>query len=234
MTNPVITSRTSHSGIVHLEASPDDIVQFAGADTYVHGTILARKKVATAITPSAVTGTGNGTCTAASVVTGPIVPLVGDYVLTCIEAITNGGVFKLEDPNGMMVAGNLLLTAGAGGASVFEVGGLTFTINDGSTDFAVGDTFTLPVVADGDLVAFATDGVGGAQEPLKILLDEIVVTGAADKPARPMAAGVFKYEYLVIDADGDNSNVTAEIKQKLQNAGIRIVGMPDRGALDNA
>ena len=234
MANPVITSRTAHRGVVHLEASPDDLVQFAGADTYVHGTILARKKVVTAITPGAVSGTGNGTCTAASVVTGPVVPLVGSYKLECIEAITNGGVFKLEDPNGMIVAAYLALTVGAGGTTVFEVAGMIFTITDGSTDFAVGDTFALPIVADGDLVAFASAGVGGAQEPLKILIDEIIVTGAADKPCRPMAAGVFKYEYLVIDADGDNSNVTAEIKQKLQAAGIRIIGVPDRGALDNA
>lgn len=200
----------------------DELIAFGGADTYVEGTILARKAVDDAITPAAGGGnTGDGTVTAASVVAGTVVPIAGTYVLTCIEAVTNGGVFKLEDPNGSIVAGYLAMTPGAGASTVFEAGGMTFTITDGATDFAVDDTFDLPVVANGKMVAFATAGAGGAQRPLGVLTYDVVATGAGDVAARVLLAGKVNATRLVIDADGDASNVTAAILDQLRAAGIR-------------
>jgi phage tail sheath gpL-like len=102
--------------------------------TYDYGTVTA----------SAITGTGNGTLTAMSV-TGVAVP--GAYTLTVNTVAANGGTWTLTDPNGTVVSTSLLMTAGVGTATVFNVGGLQFTITDGTTDFALADSFTMTVPA---------------------------------------------------------------------------------------
>lgn len=212
----------------------DELITFPGADTYVEGTLLARRAVANAITPAAGGGnTGNGTCTLATVAEGPVVPLVGTYVLTCIAAVTNGGVFNLKDPNGAIVADYLALTVGAGASTAFEVAGLKFTVTDGSTDFVAGDLFNLPVVADGKLVAYAIGGDGGAQFPIAVLTYELTATGAGDKKARVMVAGEVKKSRLVVDADGDDSNITAAILDQLRSAGIVATDVQQLSVLDN-
>lgn len=201
----------------------DETLTFAAGDTFAKGTILARRAVATAVVASAITGTGNGTVTVASVVEGPLVPLVGAYTLRCVAALLNGGTFRLEDPNGRIVAGNLVLTVGAGGASIFEVGGLIFTITDGSTDFALDDTATLTVAADGKLVPFDPAGDGGEQLPIAVLTYEVIRTAAGDEPIRALVSGTVNKTRLVIDVDGDGSNITSAILDQLRAAGIVAV-----------
>ena len=164
MANLTITNNDVGSVILKEGEFRDDLLTFAGAGTVLEGTILARKAVADAIVEAADGGnTGDGTITLATVVAGPVVPLVGIYVLTVTTAVTNGGILQLKDPNGAIVASDLIMTAGAGAATVFEAAGLEFTITDGSTDLAVADFFTLTVAADGKLVPFAILGAGGAQ-----------------------------------------------------------------------
>lgn len=142
-------------------------------------TVMAKIAVTVATTGTADAGnTGDGTVTAvAHSVTGPS-PIVGSWVLTCITAITNGGVFKLEDPNGNIVANNLVMTAGAGLATIFTAGGMTFTITDGATDFAADDFFTIAVAASGQWAPFAVDGVDGTQIPAGILMVDSVTAAA--------------------------------------------------------
>ena len=223
-------------GSVELENNKfdDELLTFPGASTALEGTILSRKVVDDAITPAADGGnTGDGTVTVASVVTGPVVPLVGAYNLEIVEAVTNGGVLKLEDPNGALVAEKLTMTVGAGAATVFEVAGMTFTITDGSTDFVLGDKFSLTVAADGKMVFFATDGAGGAQIPTEVLSRETVSTGAGDVPVRPIVSGKVRRERLVIEADGDGSNVTDVIIDQLRSIGIVALSVRELNILDN-
>ena len=225
MANPIITDFDGLKLPVFNPIYKDDILQFPGADTYAMGTLLARKSVADTPVAAADGGnTGDGTVTVLSVVTGPVVPLVGVYNLTNIEVVANGGVFELTDPNGAIVAGNLTLTVGAGAATVFSAAGLQFTVTDGGTDFALADFFTITVAADGDLVVFATDGAGGAQIPLAILQEPITVTGAEDKRTRVLVGGEVSFDRLVIDADGDNSNIDAAVLDALRD--FAIVGVP--------
>lgn len=234
MSNITITNNNIGSVILENAKFRDEVLQFPGADTYAPGTILARKSVATAVVAAADAGnTGDGTVTAASVVSGPVVPLVGAYVLTVITAVANGGVLKLEDPNGALVAGNLVMTVGAGAATVFEVGGLTFTVTDGAVDFVAGDFFTLTVAADGDLVVFATNGVGGAQIPLAILTYEVVATAQQDIPIRAGVAGEYRKELLIIDADGDDSNITNAVMDQLRHFGLVPINVTELNIQDN-
>ena len=233
MPNLVTTNVDLGNVVVEGVADHDELLTLAGADTIAEGTILARKAVADAVTASAITGTGDGTVTLATVVPGQIVPIVGVYVLNCIVALTNGGTFELVDPNGAQVAGGLTLDVGAGAATVFEAGGLQFTITDGAADFVVGDTATLTVVADGKMVLFATAGAGGAQIPKAVLTYEVTVTGAGNEPVRVMRKGKLNFNRLVIDADGDNSNVTSAILDQLQNYGLEVINVQDLSTLDN-
>lgn len=230
-----MTATNIDTGTVELANGEfrDELVAFSGADVLAPGTILARRKVATAVTASAVTGTGDGTVTAATVVHGTDVPLVGAYVLTVTEAVTNGGVWSLKDPNGAIVATGLEMTVGAGAATVFEAGGLQFTITDGSTDFAAGDTATLTVAADGKLVPFATDGAGGVQIPCAVLTYELTATGSGNLAARPLIAGVVNSDRLIIDADGDGSNVTTAILDQLRGFGIVAQTVRQLAGYDN-
>lgn len=82
-----------------------------------------------------VVGTGNGTVTA--VYAGPEV-LEGNYVVTCTAAATNGGTFSVTNP-----AGKALPAATVGTAYTSRE--INFTLNDGGTDFIVGDAFTFVV-----------------------------------------------------------------------------------------
>jgi hypothetical protein len=194
---------------------------------------MARRRVVTAITPSAITGTGNGTLTAVSVVEGPVVPQVGNYTLTCITTVTNGGVWRLRDPNGAIVSGYLNMTVGAGTATIFEAGGLIFTLTDGSTDFVAGDVFTIPVVADGDLVPYSPTGVGGAQFPIAVMPYALTKASSGDLAGKVIVSGAVQKERLIIDADGNDDNITTAIIDQLRLTGIIAVSTTDLSVLDN-
>jgi hypothetical protein len=222
-------------GNVVLESGDfrDDLLTFTGAGTVAAGTILARRAVATAIAASAVTGTGTGTVTLATVDVGPIIPLVGAYVLTCIAAVVNGGVFKLVDPNGAEVANDITMTPGAGGVTVINVAGMQFSITDAATDFIVGDFFTLTVSADGKLVPFAIAGVGGEQIPKSVVTYDVVAAGAGDEKIRDMVSGRLNGSRLIIDLDGDNSNVTDAILDQLRDYTLVTIDVTELNLLDN-
>jgi phage tail sheath gpL-like len=95
------------------------------------------------VTSQAGTNTGNGTVTALS---APGNPKPGAWTLTLITVVADGGVFRVTDPDGVVV-GNATMTPGAGGATVVNIGGLQFTLTDAATDFALNDSFTITVPA---------------------------------------------------------------------------------------
>lgn len=80
--------------------------------------------------------TGNGTLTA---VEGRRYTIAGGYVVTCKEAVADGGVFSVVAPDG-----TVLPDANVG--TVYEHDQIAFLINDGTTDYIVGDLFTITVV----------------------------------------------------------------------------------------
>jgi len=165
------------------------------SQTIVRGSVLGKVKYgAITVTPDG-GNTGDGTVTAAAVLAGTGAPIVGDYVLTCISAVTKGGVFKLEDPNGNLVAGSLAIEVGS--PTAFSVGGITFTITDGAADFVAGDLFTLALAAGSGkyklLDVAAVDGSG--------VFDSIALapatTGVGEDQLIPVAeSGCFRQESL--------------------------------------
>ena len=208
----------------------DATLKFPGADTYIEGTILGKKVVEDAIADTPDGGnTGNGTLVS-TVAAGEIIPIVGSYNFECTFVVTNGGIFKLEDPNGNIVADNLTLRVGAGLLTTFIEGGIKIVVTEGATDFAAGDKFALVVVADGDWVIFAVNGVGGAQKPLGILTVEAAAAGTEDQGFRPLISGEVRKEKLVIDAGG---TVTDVIVDQLRDIGILVISVDELNILDN-
>lgn len=105
-------------------------------------------------TAAAVTGTGNGTITLYQTSEGVE---VGTYTLTCTEAASNSGTFSVTTPSGVSLGAATVGTR-------YTYGGLDFTIADGSSDFIVGDYFTIAVTR-GKVKAWDpanTDGSGTA------------------------------------------------------------------------
>lgn len=84
--------------------------------------------------------TGNGTITDAPAVTADA--QIGRYVITIVEPGTNVGSFIVEAPDGTIVGEGVVATE-------FVGGGLTFTVADGSTDFAAGDRLFVDVTGNG-------------------------------------------------------------------------------------
>lgn len=150
-----------------------------------------------------------------------------------ITVANTAGLWKLVDPNGAIVSNTIESNAGAGTATIIEVSGLTFTITDGATDFVVGDKFALPVVADSDLVAYAIGGLGGSQIPTHVLTYAVTSTGAQDIPIDAMVSGEVRKERLIVDADGDGSNLTNAILDQLRSAGIVSINVDELNIPDN-
>ncbi len=129
--------------------------------TYTLVCITAPGGTPTVPTTGTVTGTGNGTMTGVSA--GADVQ-AGNYVATCEDATVSGSeVFKVVDPDG-----NRLDDATVG--VVYTSSQIYFEINDGSTDFVVGDYITVVATAvDGDNGTFKVIAPDGSR------LDDAVV-----------------------------------------------------------
>jgi hypothetical protein len=229
MANMVVTSLDQGSVQVSGCEFRDELVAFSGAATYAEGVLLARQSVDVAVAASAVSGGGNGTVTAATVAPGPIVPLPGVHTLTCVLAVTNGGKWKLTDPNGALIADDLEQTVGAGAATVFKVGGLQFTITDGSADFVAGATATLTVVANGKMVAYAPGGSGGAQVASQVLARPLTAVGAGNLPTRPIIKGKVNLQRLSIFGGG---TITDSLCDQLRTFGILAESVHQLGRVD--
>jgi hypothetical protein len=129
-------SATVSARCAAIAAAIAEVLEMPVNVTFTYGTPTATK--------TTTVGTSNGTCTS---LTAPGNPQVGDYILECITAVANGGVWRLTAPDGTVIANNITMTPGVGGATVITQGGLQFTLTDGAEDFDVGDVFTIAVTA---------------------------------------------------------------------------------------
>lgn len=103
-----------------------------------HTVISASAETVEASAPAAQAGnTGNGTFLATPTITAGTPQ--GAYHLEIVDTATDAGDFLLTGPGGYSEAGTV--------AVAFNKGGIAFTLQDGSTDFAVGDGFDFDVQA---------------------------------------------------------------------------------------
>lgn len=133
--------------------SRDSVVVTSGAGVLVPGSVMGRitKRLAAAPIP-AVSGSspGNGTMTDLSF--GPDVQ-VGTYVLACTATATNGGTFSVTAPDGTALPDATVGTA-------YRSRHLSFTLNDGSSDFTTTARFNVVVTAGGTPAVEGGTGTG--------------------------------------------------------------------------
>ncbi len=174
----------------NLRAGPypligDEVILVSGAGSLPRGRVLGRINIGTVPSTGTADGgnTGNGTCT---VVTGGPDTIGGIYTVECTVAITNSGTFKLVSPLGVILATGTI-TAGAGGTLVLTNDELNFTLTDGSTDFALGDLFTVTIPAgSGKYTSVDLTAVDGSAAARAVLLEAKDAT-SADVTNTPVA-----------------------------------------------
>jgi len=151
-----------------------EAVTLQSGSTYARGDVLGilKNNVPTTGTADG-SNTGNGTCTA---VTGGKNSLAGTYTIECTRALTNGGEFRLTDPNSKYV-GDILITAGAGGTGVLVTDEINLTITDGSTDFILADKFTILVTSGVSSTGTADGGNTGNGTMTAVVGKKYIKTG---------------------------------------------------------
>jgi hypothetical protein len=129
--------------------SREEVVVAAGQNLAANAVI--GQVTATATTVVAAAGnTGNGTVGTITLQAGV---REGTYKVVFIEAAANAGKYELRRPDGTLVG-----VGTVGGA--FAAGELAFTIADGSTDFAAGDSFDIIVHASSVVAVAGNTGNG--------------------------------------------------------------------------
>lgn len=84
------------------------------------------------------------------------------------------------------------------------------------------------------LVLFVKGGItAGNGVPKAVLAYSVTSTGAGDVPVRAVMSGVVNGGRLVIDADGDATNVDAVVRDQLRDYGIDTVTVTELNKLDN-
>lgn len=125
---------------------------------------------------------------------------VGTYTLRCVVAAANGGTFRLEDPEGI-VLGDVAIVAGAGGIALVNEH-IRGTLTDGAVDFVVGDGFDVTVTAAAKVGNLnraklaAAASVDGSQDPNLILAYDVDARNG-DVEAIAYESGDFVREALV-------------------------------------
>lgn len=131
---------SSQQGLaIEMVAIVDD-----NGDKYHFGDLALGKTAAAAAAPVAGSNTGDGTCTAQS---ASALTVTETVTITCIGLNgTNKSAWKVEGSVTGAI-GTVELTGGAGNSAAFTSDYVNFTLTDGSTDFIVGDEFTIATTA---------------------------------------------------------------------------------------
>lgn len=69
--------------------------------------------------------------------------------------------------------------------------------------------------------------------PKTVLTYDVTATGAGDVAVRSLISGKVRKERLVVDADGDDSNITNAILDQLRSYSIVPVSVTELNVLDN-
>lgn len=134
--------------------SLEEVVIASGSGVVETGTVLGPTgSTRTAASAAKVGGnTGNGTLTLDATTPVLVGAKAGVYSARLVTAATNGGTFRVEDPDG-----NVIGDVAVGGTFSDDI---KFATADGSTDFAVGDGF--------DITVSAASSVGPKLKPVAV------------------------------------------------------------------
>lgn len=86
----------------------------------------------------------------------------------------------------------------------------------------------------GKLVPFVKGGTTNEDGiPKAVLTYDVTAAGAGDESVRAMVSGDVRKERLIINADGDGSNVDTAVLDQLRDFGLVAVDVNELGGLDN-
>jgi len=227
MSNITITPVDLGSVIYGDSLHEDDTLTFSGADSYVEGTLLARRKTSADSYAGVIVGTGAKTI-ALTALSGKSMK-VGAYVLTVGNVTAGVGPATMVDPDGISAS----VTLATSGAHNIPSLGVTFAITAGGTELDDNATVTFTVAAGGKLVAFDPAGENGVNVPTSVLTYPVTASGSGDVPIRALVSGKVRKQRLIIDADGDGDNITAAHIEALREVGIYALSVKDLSVLDN-
>ncbi len=100
-------------------------------------------------------------------------------------------------------------------------------------DVLAAGTILARTTATGKLGIYAIGGAGGLGTPVAVLTYAVEAAGAGDVAVRPMISGKVRTERLIVDADGDGSNLTPAILDQLRSMSIVPVDVTELNILDN-
>lgn len=156
-----------------------------------------------------ITGTGDGTLT---LVEGRRDVKLGAYIVICTAAVTHGGVFKVTDPDGNDIQTDITIPPGAGNSIAFENEEMVGTITDGSTDFIVGDYFTVTVtIQPRQVLKLDKTATDGSSAPYAVASEDIDAAAAA-KTGVGYLEGEFNQRALVFASGTDVEDVRDEMR----------------------
>jgi len=131
--------------------------------------------------------------------------IAGTYVFECTTVAANGGVFSVTNPDGKQLSP---LFVGV----LYQEPEIEAQIDDGGTDWALGDTVNVTVPAgDGKLKLSLAAALDGSQKPTGILTEDVDAS-AADKPCSQYVEGVFNER----DVQFGTGHTAASVKAQLQ------------------
>lgn len=175
------------------------------------GAVLGRQSTATVPTTGTAGGSNTGNGTMGSVAAGGTKLKTGTYTARCIRAATNAGDFQVSDPDGNLIGIAIVAVA-------FTSPHLNFTIADGSTDFVVGDTFTVAVAAVDKYKLSAAASTDGSQVP-DLILAEATDASSADVVTVAYERGDFDENAITLGSGHTASSVREGLRQK----GINLI-----------
>lgn len=110
---------------------------------------------------------------------------------------------------------------------------------DNLITFAGADTLAPGTILARDSVSlkfviFAKGGIVNENGiPKAILTHEVVAAGAGDETARVAVKGLFRKERLIIDADGNDSNIDGAVIDQLRSYGLTPIDVVELNSQDN-
>lgn len=186
-----------------------EMVTFAAGQTLTRGAVCGKRTKDTIVAAAKAGGnTGDGTITGLAV---GAQAMVGVYRVVCIAVAANGGTFKVLTPEGVKL--DKEATVGA----AYDSDHLDFTINDGATDFIVGDEFAVTVSGSKSYQLAASAAVDGSARARRVLAVDVDTTGGA-KEALVYMTGVFNVNKLIFGT----GHTADTVREDLADVGIQI------------
>lgn len=192
--------------------SREEATLASGAGNLKIGTVLGKitTDIIGTVTPDG-GNTGNGI---AGTATAGLKTEVGIYTLTCVATATNAGTFEIATPEGKQLAADLTVAA----AYVSEH--INLTIADGSTDFSVGDIFTVAISGSGKYVAANPTLVNGAAKAAAVLINDDDATAADVDTLILKRQAVINRNNLIWDASINTAGERQTAVDELEAIGI--------------